>query len=505
MTGVKRIAMIAGLAALAAVSCGGGRTRGPDAAPAAIVLPASAKRYPATRYLPAKPTYAIAARTVRDAQRSVADAIDGVGPTFSVDSAAVGRELMAMFAIDPLDLDALEDIGIDLAGGIAIFSESVNPTIVVRVKSPAQLQGWVETLRGRGMATTSVVVDGAEIFSTDAGRAGKPELSVSWTIVDDWCWVHFHLPGVPDDGTRWFSASRKPTGAAWAADWDHAYRSAGNDPSFVGFFDLPRVLATILPKAPDALACAKLVDPIRRVALAIDGDGKRVDARLAFDIGTASSTIAKALAPVPEGWTAAARGAAIAVQWNADLGAFRDWFAPCSKLLGWDLGSLQVYGVRSGRAMLHELDLDEPSGRGAIALELAHRRYFASQLDQIPLRSRLESRRTFGPHDGKRLSIPFGPELDYVLTDQLALAAMGSNLLAQVVGTGKLAPGPILALHVAPHAWTEDTWRSALKLVGNDHLFGERFLKLLLRWREGHFMLALDGTRVVLTANGTRL
>lgn len=505
MTGVKRIAMIAGLVALGTVGCGGGRPQAQQAAPVAIVLPESAKRYPATRFLPAKPTYAIAARTVRDAQRSVRDAFDGLGPLFAIDAAAVGRELLRMFAIDPLDPDALEDIGVDLDGGIAVFSEGVNPNIVVRLKSPAQLQSWVETLRGHGMGTQSVVVDGAEIFTTGAGRAGKAELSVSWVIVDEWCWIHLHLPGVPDDGTRWFTESRKPTGADWAADWDHAYKSAGGDPSFVGFFDLPRVLAIVMPKAPDALACVKLLDPIQRVAIALDGDGKRVDARLAFDVGPASAAIAKLLAPVPEGWNAAARGAAIAVQWNADVNAFRSWFAPCSKLAGWELGGLEAYGVRSGRAMLHELDLDEPSGRGAIALELAHQRFFAAQLDDIPLRSRLESRRTFGPHQGKQLSIPFGPKLDYVLTDQLALAGMGPSLLAQVVGSGKVAPGPIAALDVAPQAWSQDAWRSVLRLAGNDALFGDRFLKLLMRWREGHFALALDGTRVVLTANGTRL
>ena len=69
--------------------------------------------------------------------------------------------------------------------------------------------------------------------------------------------------------------------------------------------------------------------------------------------------------------------------------------------------------MRSVRAFLHSLDPDEKAGTGAVALDLAHAKFFRGQLDQIPGRGTFEKSRTFGIYKGKHVSIPFVGSGDY--------------------------------------------------------------------------------------------
>jgi hypothetical protein len=458
--------------------------------------PAAAHEYPAIRFIPARPTYVLAARTVRDAQRGAIDVIDSLGMIGDVDAGAVSGALARVLGVDPLSPEAVTAIGVDPAGGIAMFSEAVNPTFVVHLSAPAQTQAFFEQLRERGMPTQSVMVDGAELFTAKLDRSA----SVSWVVVDDWLWLHLTLPIGRDEGTTWFTASRKPGTPTWTADWKYAEDTAGK-PTVLGFLDLRAVVSTLSARVPSALACAKLLEPVGRVALSIEGDGHRAAGRISLDVGAAAAGITRAVIPPSDGWAAVAARAPLAVQWNLDLVALRDWLAPCGKTLDLDLAKLDSYGVRTARVVLQSFDPDDKSGTGVVALDLTSKRYFAALLDDIPLRSKFESKRTYGPHAGRSLSIPFGPTLDYVLTDSLALAGMGEGLLARAAGNGPAASGPILAIDLVPPGLSRDAWVFLLRMtrIGGS----ERIADRLLRWRDGHVALTVEGTRLVLQAAGT--
>ncbi|MBA3820657.1 MAG: hypothetical protein H0X17_17325 [Deltaproteobacteria bacterium] len=474
---------------MAVLGCSGG-TR----APAQPSASATVQAYAATRWLPARPSYVVAARTVRDAQQALRDIVDATGLVAGFDVAEISAELRGLILVDPMSTAEVANLGVDLEGGFVMFSEGVNPTFVVHLSSQPQFAAFME--QQTHLKTQSVVEDGVEVFTSPL----PGNVRISWAVADDWLWVHLALPIVPDDGTAWFAASRRPGAPTWQADWQWA--QGQGQPALVGFVQLRGFLQQLTARVPAAAACVRLLDPVTRVALAFDGSPQQVSGRLAFDLGPAAAAISHATLPVPEGWAAATAQVPLAAQWNLDLTAVRTTIEPCARALDVGLVRAEQLGVRAGRAFLRTFDPDDRSGSGAVALDLAHQRFFASQLDDIPLRSALERKRQFGPHAGRTLTIPMFLTIDYVLTDALALAAVGDGLLTAIVGTGGGAPGPVFAVDVQPLGLTAEAWTGLLELAGVRN--AKRVVERLLRWRAAHLALTVDGTRLVLTAAGTR-
>jgi len=485
------------LAAVAALGCGSGC--GSARTPSHSAPPAALAGFPATRWVPGDPTYLVASPTVREAQQSLRDVIDSIGMLGGVELSEVSRELTQLLAVDPLSTEALAGMGIDVEGGLAMFSEDVSPTFVLRLSAPEQIQAFFDRQRERGLVTQSVIVDGVEVFTAQL----LANVRVSWAIADDWLWVHFALPIGRDAGTTWFANSRKPQGAGWGSDWQWAQGAVkAAAPALTGFIDARELISSLSSKVADVVACTRLVAPVGRVAISIEGDGSRASGRLAFDLGPAAASVTASLLPVPEGFAAQAARAPLAAQWNLDLLVVRAWLQPCLHALDEDLGPLDRYGVRSGRAVLQAFDPDDKSGAGAVVFDLAHQKFFASQLDELPMRSTLERRRTFGPHAGHSISIPFVATLDYVLTDKLAMAAVGDGLLGKVVGAGKTVPGPVGSIDIFPPAMSAEAWRTLLGAI--DRRNAEAFVERLLRWREGHIAVTIEGASLLVAATGVR-
>lgn len=463
--------------------------------------PQAAKGFPATRWVPANPTYVLASPTVREAQRSIRDVVDSLGVIGGVDASEVSRELGRLLAVDPLSPDALTGMGIDLEGGIVMFSEEVAPTFVVHLSAPEAVQTFFDGQRARGLVTQSVIVEGTELFT--AQLPGAPQVKVSWAVSADWLWVHFALPFAHDDGSTWFTSSHGPSRPAWAKAWQWASAAATvAKPALIGFVDAHEVLASIVGKVPDAIACAKLLEPVSRIGIAVEGGPKQAWGRLTIDVGPAAANVGAAILPGPAGFAKLAATAPLAAQWNVDLLAVRAWLSPCLKSMNSDASILDRTGVRSVRAVLQSLDPDDKTGTGAVSLDLAHKRYFDTLLDRVPLRSTLERSRTYGPHKGHSLSVPFVATLDYVLTDRLALAGVGDGVLGQLVGGGGMTSGPIASIDLAPPALSAEGWHMLLTALGVRRV--EDVTAHLMRWRDGHIAVTIEGTSLVVTAAGNR-
>jgi len=482
------------LALALVVGCSGGHRGARTPSP-----PEAARDYSATRWIPARPTYAIGARTVRDAQRTLRDLIDSFGMIAQTDAGDLAGVLSAVLAVDPLSPEAVAGVGVDLDGGFAMFSEGVNPTFVVHLASPDQMRGFLDQQRANpGFKVQSQIVDGNELYSASVSRKVK----LSWTIVGDWMWLHVALD--KEDGVGWFTSSVHPGAPTWGADWQWAASSVGERAPVLGIVDVRTLLTVVAAHAPPgAGACTRMLAPVSRVAISIEGDGKHAGGRLAIDIGAAAAAaLAHVVLPPPDGWAQVAPRAALAVQWNVDLFAARSWASDCIGPLARLLAPIDQYGLRAARALVLAFDPDAMTGQGAASLELANKKFFAGLLDKIPLRSTMEKKRTFGPYAGKTLSVPFGPTVDYVLTDTVALAGMGDGVLASVVGKGPAATGPLVAIDVAPPVLAKEVWIKGLEILNAPQ--ASWLAEHLVRWRDGHVALSLDGTRLVLEASGNR-
>ncbi|TMQ08705.1 MAG: hypothetical protein E6J90_39595 [Deltaproteobacteria bacterium] len=471
------------LAILAVVAAGcGGRASSP-AASAGATAPA-ALPFAAARWVPDRPRYVLASRNLGDAQRAVREAIDFLAVATGHDLRDAVDLSVALLGVDALHADPLAAIGVDPAGGWAVFSDEMSPTIVVHLAAPAQAAAFLARQRAH-LATRAATVDGVEVVSA-ALPAG---LAASWAIDGDWLWLHLAMPGAPDDG-RWFAASHGRHEARWTGDWAWAQRAAGTAANLVGLLDLHGAVAGAVARLPEAVACARLAEPVGKASIALEGDERHVSARIALDLGpdpAAAERLRGLLLRPPSGWDATAARAAIAVAWNLDLAAARAWLAPCLSALGAP-GALDDTGIRAARALLVDFDPGALSGSGAIALDVTSTAFLERQLARIPLRKVLDPR------------------------SQIALAAVGEGLLAQLVAPapGRAGVPPIFAIDLAPPAMSVDAWQAALHAITEQRLDGSpgpaarRIAAHLMAWRDGHLAVTAESGAIVLQVSGNR-
>src|SRR3954462_14671254 len=162
--------------ALVVAACGGHQTPGGRAASAP---------FPGGQFVPARPTYVIAAHTFRDAQLAFYDVMDIWGMAVGGEMAEAQSGLQGILGVDPFSPDSVASIGVDLKGPMVAFSEDVDPTVVVHLANPTAMTAFLDKERAR-MRTTSTVVDGVEVFSGSI----EAELTISWAIDKDWMWLH---------------------------------------------------------------------------------------------------------------------------------------------------------------------------------------------------------------------------------------------------------------------------------------------------------------------------
>ena len=95
----------------------------------------------------------------------------------------------------------------------------------------------------------------------------------------------------------------------------------------------------------------------------------------------------------------------------------------------------------------------------------------------------------------KRLSLPDGYPAEIEESFRWLVKQLDSHHISRVDIYG--------IADMAFYLWQKT---EAMKLIDEGGwFFGKRFVALIRRWKTGHLSLALDGSRLVLTADGTRL
>lgn len=475
---------ILGACAIVLLACGGGKSSGGSTPPTVAV-----QGYTATRWIPQDASYGVTTRTVRDAQQGLRDLVQTFGVLGEVTVEDVSAGLREILLVDALSPDALAQIGIDVDGGFAIYSDALNPTVAMHLASPQQLQAFIDSQTK--LRLQSIVVEGTEVFTAPVDR----HLRISWAVTDGWLLVHFAFESEGD--ASWLAKSKRGGRGAWTADLDAAAK-----PPVLGFADAARLLAAAQSRIPELAPCTSQLGDIGRMRFSMAGDARHANARVALDVGDAAPRIDASTLPIPEGWANVTAQVPIAAQWNIDVPAMRTRLDPCLRIFV-NLNILDQLGVRAGRGFLRTFDGEAPAkSTGALALDLVHDEFFAAQLDQVPMRSTFERKRTFGPYAGKSLAIPMYLTVDYVLTDQLALAAVGDGLLVQLVGRGGTVKGPLVQLGLQPLGLSIESWTDLLELLDVDH--PKRVAEALQKWREARLTAALEGRWLALSVTGTR-
>ena len=470
--------------------------------------PAIPTDYGALRWVPDAPTYVMSATSVSDGQRAIRDVIESLGILARATPDDVSRAAHELLGIDPLGSDLAQLMGVDLAGGIAMFSEDVSPTFALHLAKPDVTHAFFDHLRSIGMHSTSRTIDGVQVDSAPL----RDGVTASWAIDGDWFLFHVALAAFDQgDPDAWLVHARHHAAAkpSWIDGFEWATRLARHAKPLAGFWNAHATLAKLAKVAGDRhgltalVTCASAIGAIDRVGVTVSGDGHFAEGRLALGLGSAAAGVAASILPPPPGFATLAANAPIALQWNYAIDALvTSRISQCFQAADISVGELAATGVRAARAVIETFQPDAPSGTGAVALDLSSSTHVAKLLDEIP-RVALKSERAFGPYKGTHVSLPLVAALDYVLDDHVAMAAMGDGVLDQLVAGSPPSNVPIFALDIRVPGLAEATWR---------WMFGELFGKTdgdlataqLEKWRDGHISLAIDQDALVLDASGNR-
>ena len=482
-----RLALVA---TLALAAChphrdGGGST------PVAVQVPGqppAAPGLPATAWIPAHPTYAVAARSVRDLQQATRQVLGSLGIPVGLDAATVSGLATVVTGLDLLSPEALAGAGIDPDGGVAVFSEATSPTFVLHLTSADPIKSFLARWSKGGPPPAVTTIAGAEIHTLGAGAAAR----VSWAIDRDWLWIHV-APG-PSEGTAWFEHSRAG-GGGMLPDWAHV-QARGKAP-VVAFADLHALAAAGFAHLPGAPAeCARRFTSLGHLDVGVDFDERHIAAHVSVDLGGDAAALASHVLAPPGGWDATTGQAPLALAWNVDLDAVAPWLAPC---LGDAHPDIFRSGVRAARVALFKF-AGATSFSGVGAADLSTPAQITGLLDQIPLRSHLEHDRTYGVYKGHYISIPTMFALDYVVTPKFAAAAVGDGALERALAGAPAAHAPVVALDVHPQAMPAQDWTELFQML----TFNPRDVAVLTLWKALHLGATVEGSELVIEASAER-
>lgn len=493
--------LILAMFAAAALSCG---PKSGGTGPREVDLGA----YPALRWAPADVTYLGVVGRVDATVTALRDLTEALGILGDFDPSEVSGEVRAYLGVDILSVDDLAAAGVDTAAGGVVWSQGLSPTLVFKLADPPRMQSRIEEQRDRtgpGVAIGNSLRDGVEVFTSLAGH----DVHTHWAIDGEWMWLHFEIVDEKEAELGWFDASRAAKGAG-AKDPDLAWARGEADRIHAGAVVIgmlrPATIAArfaALIRDDDAAACFGLVTP-KRAALTLSAANGVSEGHVVFDLagGGGAAAIAAMTLPAPQGWAAARGEAPLAAEWNVDALALAARLKVCEDDFEQELTEL---GIRSFRVFLADLDADF-NGHAAASADLSTRRWIDRQID-ITGRSMFESKRKYGPLDGKRLEAPMIPAVDYILDDQRAMVGLGDGVLARVVGDGTTTPPAVLAaLDVRPNGLPDGAWDVLLQHVAGVGRDGARELTIrrLKKWSRGTVKMSLDGETLHISARGER-
>ena len=461
--------------------------------------------YGALAWVPAQADYVFTAPTLAAGLASIHEVEAGGNMLKPHLAETMEEQLKKALSFNPLSTADLTNLGIDVDSGIAVFSSGVSATVVFHLSDAKKMLDHVNSVLGAAGVLTNEV-DGVKVASI---VGGENPLQLSWAIDNGWMWIHFGLTVEKEAPLAWFHDSHSANGAfATGPDFQwalaNAHSKSSSDTPLIAFANPARFVTALLPMVGplDATAAChtSLIAKTSRAALSITNTATDVGAVLAVDVGDASS-IAGLHLPVPDGWAAASKDAPLSFAWNLDATRISKLFESCSA------DHHVEFPARGIRGFIDSIDLNGPSGSGVVWVDLTNRKAIDDQLNQIPGRSMMESKKKFGNVDGKSINVPMIGAFDYFIDDTRFAVAMGDGLLTRAIGNGGTADpasSPLGELSLQPSGFSRAFWTTIATRITQDQAKGNAAVDALLRWQRLQLRLDANGSTLVFTADGKR-
>lgn len=513
----------ASLGLVLALACGSGRGLGPTEPTPDDPHVAD---YPALGFVPEDASYALVAARLRDAVAAVRELL-GAGSMFARSSL-----LPRLPVVGTLSEGALEDAGLDLDGGVAVFSRGLYPTLIVAVGDADAVAATFEGARP-GDGVTVRRMDGDDLYTWS-----EDDLAVSWIVFDHWLAMRVYDPRVDPEEGAWYDRLRSRSSAAGLAgsgqfagvladararlparpravnDVRIVPRRAAAYPGVVGVVRPSRIAGTLPEAAGEAArSCAGLIGGDRVVVAAdmglLEGRGVIVARLSDADAAAVGDRLAP---PLPAGFRAFMTTAALQLDVPFDaVAALADLADRCpamprvSRRLSRAVGSGSVrHYAFAGREI-------RPSARAATAalyLATTDGGFVDRLLAKIPGRTFLEKTVQIAGVDVTEVDPRIFPSFHYHRRGDRFIAATGDGVMAAVLGDEPHPTGGegrnVLSIAIFPPRLPElaDTLQTAAWMVGESgRRRARRVAQLLRRYRAGSVRGHLVGPDLVMRLN----
>lgn len=437
--------LVVALIALLPAACGGARAR-----PTAPARAAAEADYPALRWVAADTPYAVVATHAGDLAQTAAELIAAVGLFGDFDRGDADRALRGLLGASPLSRGELEDLGIDGDRSAAIFGVGGSyPAAMLPVAEPARVRSLLERLR----PSFGLEVErfrGIDVYTYRDGGG-----QVSWAQLDGWLAVHV-APRTRGANTAWLAQILDvPAGRGLAAEPDliEASKRVGtalgdsHGPGVLGLVRWERLVAG-LPDVPAMDDCRPLVGARAMLGADVASDSARGAVIVELAPSLAHAFTRAFAPPPPAGYRALRAAAAIHGELDVDLrmvaGLFNGSGCPLApRLSSRELASLGSPSVIGWRIAASDLRLDPPDGHVGLELALRDESFARDLLDQIPMRSVIESGSRVAGVDVRVIDVPLYPRLTYRLAGGSFTAAIGDGVIERMLGgsSGPAEPG----------------------------------------------------------------
>jgi hypothetical protein len=465
-------------------------------------MPAAVSTYAGLRWVPADATYAIAVRRSEDAVVLLRSATDAFGILAEFDAEDISRESQRELGFDVLSPEAYAEMGVDLDRGLAVWSRGLGPSFAVPLADPQRTAAEIERRRGAGTVVQVSRAHDVDVFTIRPDR----DVSFHWAIAGDWFLAHLELTEEREGEGAWFEEAWAARGglaghADFLAALEEGTKRMGGDPPLVGLGRAPAIVGLpLVASGPGRPQCRSTIGAMRRLFLSAGVDGPDARGALVVEMPDAVPGLRALLTKVPVGWAAARTGAPLQAEVGIDLRALAGLFSPCA---GEDLvAEMDPEMPSSGRVFVHAIDLDDPSGKGSVAVELTDPGMIGRAISEIPGSRFLTKVRAVGPVDVTDVNVPTIPRFSYATVGPTTVVSVSSSI-DTLVTFGP--PGDEAArLELLPKVWSVETWNSLLApVVGREEARRDTIRRLRM-WSRGFLGASIEGGAVVLVAHGTR-